>query len=391
MALPHPNRSDRSDTEARRGRTFRGSDRIGGERLLGEAASILASSLDYPERMSRVADLVVGEIADGCVIHVARGGELESVALSHVDSDKAAIARRIQDGYPPDPDADLGVYEVFRTGEPKLAPGISPERLREVARSEEHLRMLRSLDLRSAVIAPLAARGCTLGALTLIGSGPDRSFGDDELRLVYTLADILALAVDDAWLDGELKHAEERADFLSEAGCVLTASLDFESTLRALARLAVPTFADWCVVDVLEEGATTAVRRIASEHIDPEKREIVDSLHRRYPAAPGSKQPAWIALFEGKTVFHRGLTDEELERTTRDREHFRMLREVGVHSGIAVPLIARGETLGAVTLVVADPERAYAPGDVTTAEDFARRAAAAIDTARLYEQIAGAA
>jgi PAS domain S-box-containing protein len=182
----------------------------------------------------------------------------------------------------------------------------------------------------------------------------------------------------------ERKRAEEGRDFLAEASRVLASSLDFEATLRAVARLAVPRLADWCAVDVLGENG--GLERLAVEHSDPMKVALVHEIEARYPSDPAAPHGAHHAIRTGKADMMPDIPESLLEAVARDAEHLRLIRRLGLRSYIAVPLIARDRTLGAISLVHAESGRAYDEADLALAEELARRAAVAIDNARLFRE-----
>jgi PAS domain S-box-containing protein len=179
-------------------------------------------------------------------------------------------------------------------------------------------------------------------------------------------------------------QAERRLAFLAEASERLSAaSLEWEETLRELARLAIPMLADWCIVDVLEEDEKT-LRQVTVAAAEPHKEEILREMRERYRPTVDSPQPAARALREGVTVFYGDFTPESLRETTRDDYHFQLIEQLDPHAAIAVPLIARDRTVGSVTLAFAESKRSYDATDVDLAEELARRAAFAVDNARLY-------
>ena len=180
----------------------------------------------------------------------------------------------------------------------------------------------------------------------------------------------------------ERRRAAEALRFLSEASAELSSSLDYRATLAGVARLAVPGLADWCAVDVLEEDGST--HRLAVEHQDPAKVVLALELRERYPPSPQSGLPN--VLRTGRPEFYPKVTDEMVEAAARDAEHLRILRELGFTSVIVVPMIARGRTLGALTLVSAESGRRYERADLEVAEELARRAALAVDNSRLYDE-----
>jgi PAS domain S-box-containing protein len=182
----------------------------------------------------------------------------------------------------------------------------------------------------------------------------------------------------------EIRRSEEAQRFLAEASKVLSDSLNYRETLASVARLAVPALADWCAVDVREEDGS--VERLAVEHPDPRKVPLAYKLEERYP--PESDEPGGVqgVLREGRPAFYPEITDEMLEAASRDEEHLELLREIGFNSVILVPMIAPRGTLGVVTLVSAESGRRYGEADLLLAEELARRAAIAVDNARLYEE-----
>ena len=172
----------------------------------------------------------------------------------------------------------------------------------------------------------------------------------------------------------------KRARFLSNVSSVLSASLDYHATLAMLAQLAVPELADWCVIDVLEEDGRVA--RVAAAHADADKLPLLSVLRDEFPPRHDAPAAGTQALRTGKPVYVPTVTDAWLEGVSAGPEHAALARALGICSLMAVPLTARAETLGAITLVCA--ERHYSRNDLATAEDFAQRAALSISNARLY-------
>jgi PAS domain S-box-containing protein len=182
----------------------------------------------------------------------------------------------------------------------------------------------------------------------------------------------------------ERRRAEEARDFLAEASRVLASSLDTGTTLRTVARLAVPTLADWCAVDVLTEDGE--LERLAVEHVDPAKVRLALEVEERWPSDRLAPQGVHQVLRTGKAEMMAHIPEELLTMAARDPEHLRLIGELGLRSYVCVPLTARGRVLGALTLVHAESGRAYTPADLALAEELARRAAVAMDNARLYTE-----
>jgi len=179
-----------------------------------------------------------------------------------------------------------------------------------------------------------------------------------------------------------LRQSEERLRFLSEASKLLASSLDYESTLQAVAKLAVPALADWCTVDVLCEE-DQSVRRVAVVHRDPAKVALGHELLRRYPLR--LDMPEGTVLRSGESILHPAITDEMLAAYARDADHLAILRQLDLKATLVVPLAARGRILGAISLVSDQSSgRCYGPEDLALAEELGRRAGLAVDNARLY-------
>ncbi|MFL5992565.1 MAG: PAS domain S-box protein [Rubrobacteraceae bacterium] len=182
----------------------------------------------------------------------------------------------------------------------------------------------------------------------------------------------------------ERKRAAEALRFLSEASAELTSSLDYRATLARVARLAVPQLADWCAVDVREEDGST--HQLAVEHENPEKVAWAHELQQRYPPDADAAWGVAEVLRSGRSELYPEVMDEMLVGAARDPEHLRLMRRMSFTSAMIVPLVARGRTLGAITLVSAESGRRYERADLEMAEELARRAALAVDNARLYDE-----
>ena len=170
--------------------------------------------------------------------------------------------------------------------------------------------------------------------------------------------------------------------FLADAGAELAESLDYTGTLAKVAHLAVPVLADWCMIDVIEEGRR--IRRVASAHTDPAKAPILAALRERYPPTWESPHPAARVLRSGEPVLRADVTESALVEFGVDAEHVRLVRSLGTKTTIAVPLIAREQTLGVMTFGSGVPGRRYGSADLALATELARRAALSIDNSRLY-------
>ncbi len=178
--------------------------------------------------------------------------------------------------------------------------------------------------------------------------------------------------------------ARERLHLLAIASHVLLSSPDYEATLAAVAKLVVPSLGDWCMVDMLDDSGR--IHRLALAHLDESKLALAWDMERRYPVDPNSPEGVAKVLRTGRTVLYTEITDDLLRASARDAGHLRYLRELGITSAIVVPLMAREQTLGAITLVSSESGWRYGPEDVGFLEDLAGRAALAVDNTRLLRQ-----
>jgi PAS domain S-box-containing protein len=183
----------------------------------------------------------------------------------------------------------------------------------------------------------------------------------------------------------ERKQVERSRRLLAEAEPALAASLDATSRLANIAQVVVPLLADWCVVHVTEEGRL--IQPVAVAHADPQKLAEANDLLRRNPPDPDAPPGAVHVLRTGRPEFYPEASEESLAAIARDAEQIELVRSLGMKSAMIVPLVTRGHTLGTITLVVsAESGRQYTEADLALAEELARRAALAVDNARLYTE-----
>jgi PAS domain S-box-containing protein len=207
----------------------------------------------------------------------------------------------------------------------------------------------------------------------LVRASPIRDRAGALLKWLGTCTDI-----------DDQKRAEGMLRFLAEVSTLLASSLDYETTLAAVTRMAVPHVADWCAVDMLEPDGST--RRLAVAHADPEKVELGWELARHYPPSMGDPRISSRVLQTGRTELASDIDDAVLVATSRDPEHLAMVRAQGCTSSIGAALAARGRTLGVITFAMAESGRRYTRADLPLVEDLARRAGLAVDNARLYRE-----
>ena len=173
---------------------------------------------------------------------------------------------------------------------------------------------------------------------------------------------------------------KQEREVLAEAGRALSSSLESRETLGAVARLVVPHLADWCVVDLRSEDG--ALQRVVATHVDP---QCAPLLQQMPPAVHGERGIGHVLRTEQSELI-REVSDPLMEKIAADEESLRLLHEVGLVSLLSVPLTARGQILGVLTLALSESAERYDLRDLAFAEELARRAAIAIDNARLYAE-----
>lgn len=180
----------------------------------------------------------------------------------------------------------------------------------------------------------------------------------------------------------ERKNAERAAQFLAEAGAIFNRSLDYEETLRAISTLVVPRFTDWCFVDLVE--ADGGFRRIAVAHPGrPEDEELAARLRSSY-ASKNVVYGASDTVARGTTYTLNDVPEELLKAVGRDDDHRNVLLAMGIRCFVSVPMTSQGRTFGVITFLGTGHRSGFEPHDVALAEELARRAALAVDNARLY-------
>ena len=258
--------------------------------------------------------------------------------------------------------------------------------------SQEELLERSPLDLQpemdyqkfATLIAPLYAQEREQVVFETVQRRRNGSTYPIEVRLTLSRSEnppvFVAIALDIT----ERKRSESALVFMAEASTVLAETLDYETTFQSITRLAVSYLADVCVIDVIEADGT--IRRVAESHNDQVKQELVDRLSEESITNVRWPHPVIEVVEAGRSFVSSKIANDELPASVQDDAYQKLLVELSAASYMAVPLTLRGETLGIVSFISTDENRLYSQSDVAIAEELARRAAVAIENARLYQE-----
>jgi PAS domain S-box-containing protein len=370
-----------------------------------EREQLLESEQAARESAEQTAQMLakLEEVTQAALRHVVSGdvlGEMLRQITRLVNADTSAILLVDEDGQFLTVRAALGFDREIENAVPiplghgmagRVAASGRPVVIRDLDQVELASPHLRQRGIKSLVAIPITIGAHVIG-VAHAGSVQPARFDEEDMRLLRLMADRIALAItqahaydDERMARREVELAHRRLSFLAEASTLLATSLDYESTLRAVARLVVPHLADWCVVDVALEGEE--LERIAVSHVDTEKLSLVEELERRWPQQPNDPIGPYAVLRSGTPKLSPDFTEDMVVRTAKDDEHLAVLRELGIESYMCVPMWGRDRVLGALTFVTAESARRYTEADLALAEELARRAAVAVENALLYRQV----
>jgi PAS domain S-box-containing protein len=182
----------------------------------------------------------------------------------------------------------------------------------------------------------------------------------------------------------EAENSQKRATLLAEASRVLSASFDYETTLAALVRLAVPALADYCALDIVQ--GDDSFERIGEAHADPNKTQLIREVATFPKSALTARHPLIRVISTGTPVLEADITPAFIRASFAEADQRRIVEALEPRSLICVPLATTGKPLGALTLVTSGSGRRYEIADLSLAADLARRAAVVVEHARLFHE-----
>ncbi|HYD53643.1 MAG TPA: PAS domain-containing protein, partial [Gemmatimonadaceae bacterium] len=249
------------------------------ERCLARATEWLNGSLGSERTLQHIAELAIEEVADGCVVHVARpDGHLEMVAAAGRDARCLAILRDLGERFPTPVDAPVAHPHVIRTGRSMLVTEVDDHILRAMAGSEAHLALLRELDLHSGVCVPIVGAEGTLGAITVLGCGPrrDRCLSERELTAMEEMGRRVGRSVEHARDYRATARARAEAEAASAAKSDFLAVLSHEIRTPLNAIVGYGQLLADAVTGPISEEQHQQLRRIvaSAEHL----RVLIDEI-----------------------------------------------------------------------------------------------------------------
>jgi PAS domain S-box-containing protein len=180
------------------------------------------------------------------------------------------------------------------------------------------------------------------------------------------------------------RAARRRSDFVARAGQLLEAPPEPEAMLREIVRMAVPDMAELCSVDLVHDGELGETTAYATDE------RTLDMLHtsrRRYPLDAGGAHPVAVVARTGRPHLQREIGIDRLRAFAIDDAHLKLMAGAGYATSLAVPLVARGRTIGVLSFMRFGGSPPYADSDIGLASEVARRAALALDNARLFAEL----
>lgn len=182
----------------------------------------------------------------------------------------------------------------------------------------------------------------------------------------------------------EIKQREQEQEILAKAGELMAHTNDYEMAIEEISKLIIGSIADWCVVYLVNEEGK--LQQIVTAHSDPQKITMAREVQEKYPPDPQYMYGIFKVMESGEAQLFSEVSEEDLRLVTRSEEHYQLFKSLGMRSVLIVPMIARGHTLGAISLVYTETHRKYGENEIRLATSLAHRAALTIDNARLYQK-----
>ncbi|MDP5184683.1 SpoIIE family protein phosphatase [Blastococcus sp. BMG 814] len=358
------------------------------------AIAEVAAELANAARLDQLADIalrgahVLGAESSALAVFDSAGGPLR---LRMTGNLVATVQESAPDAGPLDAvvlpmDDALPAQHAARHGRRILLS----DRTDAVARFPALEPVIELLGLRALATVPLRVEGRLLGSFLVVWT-TEHEFTGDDVEVLEALAAQIALSVSRLQSEAErgaavaaMAQANQRLRLLADAGRVLSGTLDIDQQIGRLASLVVPELADWCWIVVTDEQGR--LHDVASSHRDPTRGGEVEAYVSAMVASMSEESAARRVITTGRPVLLPVIEWDQVTRALPDAAARERFARLGAGAGVAVPLVARGQVLGALGLFTREERGPLGEAEVDTAVEIGRRAGLALHQARLYGQ-----
>ena len=346
-----------------------------------EASDVLTPAESVEEICDEFARLAVARFADWCFIVLRDDrGKYVLASMNHRDPRKLELVGEYIESYPIA--SDLQLASFLERSEPILFPHITDEMLVAAARDAAHLKMLRDLGMRSAIVAPLHADDRPIGGILMYTAESRRVFAQSDVDVLRMVTERAASAIRRAQLVDRERLIKQRLQLMARATETIYESLDLTATFGELARLIASTFGGFVLASRVE--GEHAVRVIAAAHSDPEKDDAARALVGVRPFHPDAEKKFVQGLLSHKTTIRR-LDAHIVARSTWPYLSAEM-HQLAPASSVTIPLYSRGETYGAIVAYSPQSELALTNQEIDILSEIGRHASVAMENAQVFER-----
>jgi PAS domain S-box-containing protein len=347
---------------------------IGASTMFNAAATVD----DVAREFARQA---VVHFADWCIVAFGEKKEdFRIAALDHRDGARAGAIKTLIERYPPTGGETF--FEVLRSGTEVVIPQITDEVLQQTAQSGEHLALLKSLNLTSAIIMPLVSDGNVLGGVVMYTADLGARFQTEDVNIVRLLADRAAEAISRRSAISEEHRVKRRLQFIGRATQLIYESLDPAATFRELMRLLVSSIADFAAAVRIENGSL--LRVIAAAHRDAGEETHTAAFVGVRAFNPDAEKKFFKSISEHKTIVLQDLRPGQIAKTTWPYLSSE-LRALAPTATVTVPLFSRGNTYGAI-IAYNNEGRHFTESDIELLTEIGKHASISMENAEVFER-----
>lgn len=327
------------------------------------------------------ARLAVRKFADWAIVVLREGDSYDLTAVEHRDPARASEVRKFAERYAFAAEGSEFMARV-KNRETLLVPEITDDMLVKSAKDDEHLALMRSMQMRSALMTHLVSDDGVLGSVIMYTTGESRPFSSADLDVLVLLSERAATAIGRLRAITQEQRVRRRMQFVGRASTLLYESLDPAATFSELTQLLTGSFADFAAALRVEPGGV--VRVIATSHRDPRKRALVEAFLGVRAFNPEAEKSFIASIAAHKTIALDALQPEQIAKTTWPYLAGQ-LRDLGARAAVTVPLHSRGRTYGAIVAYL-DSREAFAPEEIEVLAEIGKHASIAMENADVFER-----